>query len=212
MLKMKGYIRIVAVCMLLSATGSVSAQVLDSLHKGKVNKFGGDVQKFPKPTDTDSIETVYFPDVIILELRHFTKKRDQKKYDRLVRNVKKAYPIAKEAGRLYDHYDSLTEDKSGYARRQTMKNVESELWDNESDKIKKLTPEQGRILLRLIDRETGFTSYEIAQQWRGKFNAFMYQTAASLFNFNLKSKFNPKTSEEDLYIEEIIALIELGKI
>jgi hypothetical protein len=79
-----------------------------------------------------------------------------------------------------------------------------------SDELKGLTVNQGKILIKLIDRETGNSSYEMVKELKGSFSAFMWQTVARLFGDNLKSTYDP--DEEDRDIENIIGLIETGAI
>ena len=78
--------------------------------------------------------------------------------------------------------------------------------------MKKLTFSQGAILIRLIDRETGDTSYEVVQELRGKVRAFFYQGFARLWGYDLKSQYDPKNNPEDDEIETIVTLLERGQI
>lgn len=89
-----------------------------------------------------------------------------------------------------------------------MKNAEKQLQNEFSDDLKNLTITQGRILIKLIDRETGKTTYNIVKEMRGSFSAFMWQSLASLFNSSLKYDYDPKG--EDKAIEQAIKLIENG--
>jgi hypothetical protein len=77
------------------------------------------------------------------------------------------------------------------------------------EEIKGLTITQGRLLIKLLDRQTGKTSYEMIKELRGSFSAFMWQTVACLFGNDLKDKYDP---EENQNIESIIHLIEVGAI
>lgn len=91
-----------------------------------------------------------------------------------------------------------------------MKQVEQELLVEFEDDLKQLTITQGRILIKLVDRETGSTSYELVKELRGTFSAFFWQTLARLFGSNLKSVYDPYG--EDRLIEEIIFLIDRGQL
>ena len=91
-----------------------------------------------------------------------------------------------------------------------MKQAEKELWDRYGDELKKMTVSQGLILIKLIDRETGSTSYELVQELRGRFTAFIFQGLARLFHLNLKASYND--DGEDQRIEDIVLLIEQGDI
>ncbi len=130
---------------------------------------------------------------------------------RLIYNVKKAYPYAKTAGRLLREYEvRLKAAKNDAERRKMMKLAEKELKLKYGSDLKKLTFTQGIILIKLLDRETGNTSYDLVVQLRGKFTAFFYQGFARLWGYNLKNRYDPK--KKDKKIEKIIRMINKGKI
>jgi hypothetical protein len=115
------------------------------------------------------------------------------------------------AGAKYDTVAArLASLKTEKEQRQYIKQVEQEIVDEYEDDLKKLTITQGRILLKLIDRETGETSYELLKELKGSFNAFFWQTLARIFGHNLKSEFDPEG--EDKLLDEIMSLIEAGAI
>ncbi|MBE2247552.1 MAG: DUF4294 domain-containing protein [Candidatus Competibacteraceae bacterium] len=172
------------------------------------SKTGGELKYYVYSEDTTVVQ--YLPQFEILTLRHFTKKRDQRKYDRLVRNVKKVYPFAKLAGERMKAYAMVMETMSRKERRNLVRSFEEEIQKTHGQDLRKLTPGQGRILLRLIDRETENTSYELIKDLRGAFAAIFWNAAASMFGFDLKSEFSPITNEEDLYIDEICRMIDAG--
>jgi len=135
---------------------------------------------------------------------------DRKKR-KLIYNVKKVYPYARLASlKLWEYEDKLRKADSDRERRKLMKQAEKELEREFGDELKKLNFTQGRILLKLIDRETGDTSYELLQDLRGKFAAFFWQSLARIFGYNLKSDYDPDGKDKE--IEEIVTLIEQGKI
>jgi hypothetical protein len=80
------------------------------------------------------------------------------------------------------------------------------------DNLKKLTVSQGRILIKLVYRETGNTTYEVVQDVKGNFSAGFWQAVARVFGSNLKTPYNPETDEEDKNIEYIIQMIDMGLI
>ena len=134
-----------------------------------------------------------------------------RKHSRLIHNVKRAYPYAKLAGiKLREYEVVLKNASSDKERRQLMKQAERELKDEFEDDLKNLTFKQGIILIKLVDRETGDSSYELVQELRGKFVAFFWQTFARLFGYNLKVKYDPEG--EDKEIEDIVVMIENGSI
>jgi hypothetical protein len=134
-----------------------------------------------------------------------------RKHSKLIDNVKRAYPYAKIAGmKLREYEDVLKSANSDKERRQLMKQAEQELKDEFEDDLKKLTFKQGIILIKLVDRETGDSSYELVQELRGKFTAFFWQTFARLFGYNLKVKYDPNGKDKE--IEDIVVMIEKGLI
>ncbi len=134
-----------------------------------------------------------------------------RRHDKLVRNVKKVYPYAKIAGlKLHEYEDLLKNASSDRERRKLMKQAEKELKEQFEGDITKLTFSQGIILIKLIDRETGNSSYVLIQELRGKVIAFFWQSVARLFGYNLKSGYDPEG--EDREIEFIVQQIENGEL
>jgi len=134
-----------------------------------------------------------------------------KAHSKLVYHVKKVYPYARLAGiKLNEYEEILKAAESDKERRQIMKLAEEELKAEFEDDLKKLTFKQGLILIKLVDRETGNTSYELVQELRGNFTAFFWQTFARLFGYNLKIRYDPLG--EDKEIEDIVVMIENGQI
>jgi len=168
------------------------------------------------PSDTafrqaDSIPSVRLEEVEIISRRNSVFFWTRWRLNRLIRNVKKVYPYAKTAGALLRIYDiRLEHAKNDAQRRKIMKQAEKEIKSRYSNSLKKLTFMQGIILIKLVDRETGNTSYGLLQQLRGKFTAFFYQAFARIWGYNLKTRYDPKG--KDRQIEAIVKLIEAGKL
>lgn len=149
--------------------------------------------------------------VIVYPTPTFESRRELRRYNRLVRNVKKVYPFAKMAGEKYDTVEAkFLTMKTERERKAYIKQVEQEIMDEYEDDLKKLTITQGRILLKLIDREIGETSYDLLKEFKGTFSAFFWQTLARIFGHNLKSEFDPEG--EDKLLNEIVILIENGQL
>lgn len=138
-------------------------------------------------------------------------KKGKRRLSKLVKNVKKVYPYAKLAGiQLNKYEDMLLAAETDKERRQIMKQAEQEIKEEYGEDLKNLTFSQGKILIKLLDRETGESSFKLVQELRGKFTAFWYQTFAKLWGYNLKVKYDPEG--EDIQIETIVRLIERGQI
>ena len=161
--------------------------------------------------DGDTLLLSSIEEVYIFSPRKFKSRRDLRRYRRLIRNVKKAYPYAKLAKKkLIEIETNLAKLETEKARKQYVKQAEREIRYEYEDELKKLTITQGRILIKLIDRETGDTSYELVKQLRGSFSAFFWQALARLFGSNLKTEFDAQG--EDKLINEIVVLIEHGQL
>ena len=161
--------------------------------------------------DGDTLWVADLDEVYIFPTKKFKSRRERRRYTRLIYNIKKAYPWARLAGDMLSdvevHLLSLETEKE---QKDYMKLVEKELLKDYKHDLKKLTITQGRILIKLVDRETGDTSYELVRELRGKISAVFWQALARLFGSNLKSEYDPEG--EDRLIEEIVVLIENGQL
>lgn len=131
------------------------------------------------------------------------------KYQRLVYNVRKAYPYAKiAAAKLIEFQKAFDTIKTERKKRQFIKKAQKELEAQFEGQLKKLSYNQGKILIKLVYRQTGNSTYEIVKELRGGFTAFMWQSAARIFGFDLKTGYDPEG--EDQAIEKIVVMIESG--
>lgn len=139
----------------------------------------------------------------------FRNKRESRKYRRMKRYVKKVYPYAQLASqKLNECYVEINADST--SKRKAMRKVEKALKAEYGDELKKLTMTQGKILLLLIDRQTGNTTFELVKELRGNFSASMYQGVARIFGSSLKVNYEP--NGKDWMIEDIVKKIEIGLI
>ena len=161
----------------------------------------------------DTTLIVFLPEVDIDLMQRYLQITDTRQGRRLANNVKKVYPYAKLAGAKMHEYDSVLANVSDKSERnRLMKQAEKEITDQYTAELKNLTITQGLILVRLIDRETGNTSYQVVQELRGKVRAFFYQGFARLWGYNLKTEFDPRNNPEDDEIDTIMTLLERGVI
>ncbi len=149
--------------------------------------------------------------VQVFPRREFKNKRQARRYSRLVKNLKKVYPYAKLARkRLHEmeiHMETLASDRE---KRKYVNQVENDLKLEFEDDLRSMTYTQGRLLIKLIDRETGETTYKWIKELKGSLSAFFWQAIARIFGSDLKTEFN--TLGEDRVIDEILILIEMGII
>ena len=195
----KGKKHVIALLLTVASTvGMVGAQ------DGALNRLPVTVYK------GDTIPVVNMGDVFIYS-RSFPNKRREREWWRKVRDVRKTLPLAHEIRGIiietYEFQQTLPDDK---ARERHMKRVEKELMKTYKPVMTKLTLRQGKLLIKLVDRECNQTGYALIKVFRGKFRAGFYQAFASMLGASLKSDYDPEG--EDAETEEIIFLIENGII
>jgi uncharacterized protein DUF4294 len=178
---------------------------------GSKAQSGQKIRLFAGIVNGDTLPYITLKEVNILQFKHLTSKRQMRRTTRLIRYVKKVYPFAKLAGKNLEEYAEILSkmDKTS-DRRKLMKQLEKEIQEEYGEDLKKLTFSQGKILIKLIDRETGNSSFKLVQELRGKFVAFFWQSFARLFGYNLKETYDPKG--KDRMIETIVVMIENGQI
>jgi hypothetical protein len=158
----------------------------------------------------DTIPVVNLQAVNIFEIRTFANKREERKWSRLKRDVAKVYPYSKIASRKLKEYSEQMTGLSEKDQKRLLKRAEMDLKTEFEDDLRNMTLNQGRILIKLIDRETGNTSFTLVKDLRGSFQAFFWQSLARIFSANLKSAYDPQKNPEDKMIEDIIQTIEDG--
>jgi hypothetical protein len=158
----------------------------------------------------DTIPVVNLQVVNISEIRTFANKREERKWSRLKRDVAKVYPYSKIASRKLKEYSEQMTGLSEKDQKRLLKRAEMDLKTEFEDDLRNMTLNQGRILIKLIDRETGNTSFTLVKDLRGSFQAFFWQSLARIFSANLKSAYDPQKNPEDKMIEDIIQTIEDG--
>ncbi len=158
----------------------------------------------------DTIPSIRLPDIWVYANYNYKNKKQYEAWNRTKYNVKKVYPYAILAAAKLKEYNRILEKMPNESTRKVyMKTVEKELKAEFEEPLKDLSMTQGKILLKLIDRETGNTSYELVKDLRGGFQAFMWQSVARLFGSNMKSEYDP--NGEDIMIERAIKLVEAGQ-
>jgi hypothetical protein len=144
--------------------------------------------------------------------RKFARKSDQRKYDNLLRIVKKVYPLAKLAGQRMEQYAAAVDTLRKGQVEDFILEVEDEVKNKYGADLKKLGFREGIVLLKLLDRQTSMTAYTILKELKDGFSAVIWQGVAGLFDYNLKDGFNPYGVQEDQWIEEICQGIDAGRI
>jgi hypothetical protein len=159
----------------------------------------------------DTFAYLSLPTCVIEAPMSFKTKKKYAEWTRLKYNVKKVYPYAILAAAKLKEYEAILDKMpNDEMRKAYMKVAEKELQKQFEPELKNLTLSQGRILIKLIDRETGHSSFALVKQLRGNFSAFMWQSLASLFGSSLKTEYDPLG--EDKLIEVAIQQVEAGQI
>ncbi|MFW6202699.1 MAG: DUF4294 domain-containing protein [Marinilabilia sp.] len=157
----------------------------------------------------DTLPHVLLGEVKIVPEWEFRSKRERRHYNRLVRNIKIALPYARLAAHKLQKINAELARIEGEDEREAyLDEAEEKLFKDFEQPLRKLTFSQGRILIKLIDRETGDTSYNLIKEYKGGFSAFFWQSVARLFGSNLKKEFDAE--REDRMIEHIIVQIDNG--
>lgn len=159
----------------------------------------------------DSIPAIIFPTFYKYPPMIFKNDKERDRYNRLVANVKRLLPLAKLAKytviETYDYLQTLPRKKE---KAEHIKLVEDGLKKQYAPTLKRLSRSQGRLLVKLIDRECGQTGYNIAQAFIGSFKANIYQAMAFCFGNSLTKRYDPEG--DDRYTERVVRLVESGQL
>ena len=159
----------------------------------------------------DSLQYMEFSNVYVYPQLTFSSKRQQQSYMRLVKNVKITLPLAKEVRQILietaEYLESLPNDK---AKEAHIKRVEQSILKEYKPKMKKLTYSQGKLLIKLINRECNSTSYEAIQAFMGPLRAGFWQAFAWAFGASLKKEYDPEGT--DRLTERVVLLVEAGQL
>jgi hypothetical protein len=155
----------------------------------------------------DSIprEFINLEEVVLLTKLQFISKEDRRRYLILKRKTRKVYPYAKLASeRLLVMSERLKTIEKKRDKKIYTKRIQEYIEEEFSEKLKKFTRTEGQILVKLIYRQTGTTSFELVKELRTSWRAFWYNTTANLFDISLKEEYDPFKNKEDYLIEDIL--------
>ena len=204
----------------LSITSVIFAQKEDSLAQDSL-KEGFWVEKDVLRTTKDSLypdsvwehsslaqkrkEAIDLEEVLVLGKLRFDNPKERLRYLILQRKTRKVWPYATLAAKRLMELNSRLEKIEGKSnRRAYIKMIQRYLEDEFKEELKNLTKTEGQILVKLLYRQTGITTYELVRELRSGWNAFWYNATAGLFNISLKEKYLPNEAEEDFLIEDIL--------
>ncbi len=159
----------------------------------------------------DTIPMVTMRTLYVYPPYKFRNKREKARYDKLVRDVKKTLPIARQInGIIIETYEYLNTIPTKKEREKHIKRVEKSLKAQYMPVMKKLTFSQGKLLIKLVDRECNQSTYELVKAFMGPFRAGFYQAFAKVMGASLKKEYDP--AGEDRMVERVINLVESGQI
>ena len=198
-------LRILYILILLTFwTGNMKAQNTTFIPTMKVGKV---------LLDNDSVQYVEMNNVYCYPPKVFKDKKERIRYNRMVRNVKKVLPIAKEVKMIMmETYEYLVTLPNAKARAEHLKLVEKGVKEQYTPRMKRLTLTQGKLLIKLIYRECNSTGFELINAFIGPLKAGFYQIFAWTFGASLKKTYEPDKNLEDAEIERIARLVEAGQI
>lgn len=161
----------------------------------------------------DSVRMTVFKDFIVYSPLKFKNKKEEEFYWRTVRDVKRTLPYAKLAFstvcETYEYIQTIPDKKT---REAHLKNLEKDIFNRYKPVIKDFTKGQGKILLKLINRETDQSGYNIVKAFLGSFRAGFWQTFGRFFGMNMKVGFHPDKNREDAIIDRVATLVEQGTL
>lgn len=177
---------------------NVKSQVKDSLKLFDNNLYVSETGTIPELGIT-------LDEVILFQPLRFQTIEELKEYLILRNRTLKVYPYAKLASdRLKRLNERINSIKNNSSKRRYTKRIEKFIYSEFEEELKKLSRSQGRILIKLVHRQTGTTTHDLVKELRNGWRAFIYQTTASLFDLTLKDTFDPKANREDFMIEDIL--------
>lgn len=160
--------------------------------------------------NNDTLYLAYLHDLYVYPPLKFKNKKQEKFYWRTVRDVKKTLPIAKILHQEMIQTDRVMSKMNKHEQRKFWKQYEKVLYSQYEDQFRHMTASQGQMLMKLIDRESGKTSYNVIKQYKGGFVANFWQTVAKMVGNDLKAEYD--VEDADKITERIIVLVEAGQL
>lgn len=198
--------QLLTILMLMCAMGAMAQE-----EEASAPTFVPTVKVSKVLVDGDSIQYMEMSNVYVYPQLTFSNKRQQSSYMRLVNNVKKTLPLAKQVRQILietaEYLEMLPDDK---AKQEHIKRVEANILKEYKPKMKKLTYSQGKLLIKLINRECNSTSYEAIQAFMGPIRAGFWQAFAWAFGASLKKEYDPDGT--DRLTERVVLMVEAGQL
>ncbi len=149
--------------------------------------------------------TMALDEIVLFKNRNFKSTSEKKYYYWYYKKVQKAYPFAKLASdKLTEINKDLEKITSKRKRKKHIREIQKFMEGEFTDSLKTLTRTEGRILIKLVNRQTGVTMYDLIKEYRSSWNAFWYNSTASLFKLSLKSEYHPENDPLDFIVEDVL--------
>jgi len=163
--------------------------------------------------DGDTVLVLYFNDITVYPPLKFKNKKQEEFYWRTVRDVRKTLPYAKMIHEtLLETYEYIQTFETKKERERYLKDMEGAIFNQYKPVLKKFTKGQANMLVKLIQRETNQSGYDIVKAFLGSVRAMFWQGFGKLFGVNIKGSFRPEKDEKDAIIERVATLIEQGQM
>ncbi len=181
--------------LILSFVWTINSQTLDTT---------GIVSDTVHIEQNDTVPVIYLDDVVLLPHLYFSKNTTRYKYYVLRKKVLKVYPFAKMAGEDLEKLNRRLEKMTPKQRRKYKKIVERYVRNVIEPELRELTPSEGRVLVRLVYRQTGMSVYDFLKKYKSGLSAFWWQRMAKLYKIDLKEIYDPENRLEDFWMEDIL--------
>lgn len=161
----------------------------------------------------DTLAMLVFNEITVYPKERFRNKQEEEFYWKTVRDVRRTLPYAKLISEtLLETYEYMGTYKNEKEKQAYMRQFEKQIFNQYKPVMKKLTKNQGKLLIQLIDRETNQNSYNIVKAFLGTFKAGFWQTFGRFFGVSLKQGFHPNTNKNDAMVERICVRLEQGTL
>lgn len=180
---------------------------------GLTRKVWAGMYHFVEEETGDTLMMLVFNPIIIYPRERFRNKKEEEFYWKTVRDVKRTLPYAKVISvTLLETYEYLETYKTKKEKEEYLKRFEKEIFRQYKPEMKKMTKSQGKMLIKLINRETNQNSYSIVKAFLGTFRAGFWQTFGRFFGVNMKAGYHPDKDKNDAMIERICVRVEQGTL
>ena len=195
--------------------GFMSAQTIDHSPEelSPLRKVYQGKYHFVEEETGDTVCMIVFKPIIVYPHEKFKNKKEEEFYWRTVRDVKRTLPYAKLiCSTILETYEYLETFPTQKEKEQYLKQFEKEIFNQYKPVMKRMTRNQGKMLIKLINRETNQSSYNIVKAFLGSFRAGFWQTFGKFFGVNMKDGYEPDKDNKDAVIERICIRIEQGTL